>query len=99
MNKYYTRACNFYFGINAKQLIKKKKALPLCGNSNIAFDKIEVITRKINKVKSTFKKYVSKNIVENFDVEVTNFLQVCPKEMIDKLENPITNKSIVGKAS
>ena len=42
---------------------------------------------------------VSKNILENFDVEVNNFLQVCPKEMIDKLENPITNKSIVGKAS
>ena len=30
---------------------------------------------------------------------INNFLQVCPKEMIDKLENPITNKSIVGKAS
>jgi len=42
---------------------------------------------------------VSKNILENFDLEVNNFLQVCPKEMIDKLENPITNKSIVGKAS
>ena len=42
---------------------------------------------------------ISKNILENFDLEVNNFLQVCPKEMIDKLENPITNKSIVGKAS
>ena len=42
---------------------------------------------------------VSKNILENFDLEVNNFLQVCPKEMIDKLENPITNKNIVGKAS
>ena len=42
---------------------------------------------------------VSKNILENFDLEVNNFLQVCPKEMIDKLKNPITNKSIVGKAS
>ena len=59
MTKYYTRACNFYYGINAKQLIKKKTALPLCGNQNIAFDKIEVITRKKNKVISkiiNFKK-------------------------------------------
>ena len=52
MKKYYTRACNFYYGINAKLLIKKKLALPLCGNKNIAFDKIEVITRKNNKVLS-----------------------------------------------
>ena len=42
---------------------------------------------------------VSKNIIENFDVEVNNFLQVCPKEMLDKLKNPITKKSVVGKAS
>ena len=46
MRKYYTRACNFYYGKNAKQLIKKKIALPLCGIKNIAFDKVEVITRK-----------------------------------------------------
>jgi len=52
MTKYYTRACNFYYGINAKLLIKKKLALPLCGNKNIAFDKVEVITRKNNKVLS-----------------------------------------------
>ena len=52
MTKYYTRACNFYYGINAKLLIKKKLALPLCGNKNIAFDKVEIIARKKNKVLS-----------------------------------------------
>ncbi len=52
MTKYYTRACNFYYGINAKLLIKKKLALPLCGNKTIAFDKVEVFTRKSNKVLS-----------------------------------------------
>ena len=46
MTKYYTRACNFYYGFNARSLIKKRLALPLCGNKNIAFDKIEVFTRK-----------------------------------------------------
>ena len=50
MNKYYTRACNFYYGKNAKSLIKKKLALPLCGNKNIAFDKIEILKRKKNKI-------------------------------------------------
>ena len=45
MIKYYTRACNFKYGLTAKQLIKAKKALPLCGNKNISFDEIEIITR------------------------------------------------------
>ena len=33
---------------------------------------------------------LSKQIIANFDEEIKNFLQVCPKEMIDKLENPIS---------
>ena len=52
MKKYYTRACNFYYGSNANLLIKKKLALPLCGNRNIAFDKVEVFTRNKKKVLS-----------------------------------------------
>ena len=52
MIKYYTRACNFYYGKQAKYLIKKKIALPLCGNINIAFDKIEIFKRKDKKVQS-----------------------------------------------
>ena len=35
---------------------------------------------------------VSKKIINNFDLEVKNFYQICPKEMLDKLENPISNK-------
>ena len=45
MIKYYTRACNFKYGLTAKHLIKAKKALPLCGNKNISFDQVEIITR------------------------------------------------------
>jgi glutamate synthase (NADPH/NADH) large chain len=38
---------------------------------------------------------LSQNIINNFDEEIKNFVQVCPKEMLDKLENPITlNKTI-----
>ena len=54
MNKYYTRACNFYHGSQAKNLIKKKLALPLCGINNIAFDSIELFSRKKNEVNSKF---------------------------------------------
>ena len=52
MKKHYTRACNFYYGKYANLLIKKKLALPLCGNKYIAFDKVEIFTRNKNKVLS-----------------------------------------------
>ncbi len=54
MAKYYTRACNFYYGKQAQSLIKKKKALALCGNKNVAFDQIEIFTRKNKKVSTKF---------------------------------------------
>ena len=54
MTKYYTRACNFYHGIQAKSLIKKKKALPLCGNNEIAFNWVEIFIRKNKKITSKY---------------------------------------------
>jgi glutamate synthase (NADPH/NADH) large chain len=36
---------------------------------------------------------LAKKIFENFNAEMLNFLQICPKEMINKLENPISLKS------
>ena len=66
MIKYYTRACNFYYGSQAKILIKKKKALQLCGIKNIAFDSIEIFSRNDKKIKSKVIKvkdikYLKKN--------------------------------------
>ena len=52
MRKYYTRACNFYYGSAAKKLIYQKKALPLNSKKSIAFDKIEIFHREKNKTKS-----------------------------------------------
>ena len=49
MRKYYTRACNFYYGTKAKILIQKGLALPLCGNKDIAFKSIEILSREKNK--------------------------------------------------
>ena len=42
---------------------------------------------------------ISKNIIENFEKEIKNFLQVCPKEMLDKIHNPITLKPTTQAAS
>jgi len=52
MRKYYTRACNFYHGRVAEKLIRSKKALPLNGKKNLAFDNIEIFIRDKNKVNS-----------------------------------------------
>ena len=52
MRKYYTRACNFYHGSEARKLIQTKKALPLNGKNNIAFDSIEIFSREKRAVKT-----------------------------------------------
>ncbi len=52
MKKYYTRVCNFYYGSNSKNLVKKKKALPLNGNLEISFDHIEILSRNNSKLVS-----------------------------------------------
>ena len=52
MIKYYTRACNFYYGNLSKELIKKKKTLPLCGNKEISFDQVEIFSKNKNKITS-----------------------------------------------
>ena len=71
MTRYYTRACNFYYGLKSKNLVKKKKTLPLNGNSEISFDKIEIISRKssktinfneIHKLPISLKKKIKKDI-------------------------------------
>ena len=56
----------------------------------------------INYLKDLIKEHynetnsiLSKKIIENFDKEILNFVQICPKEMIDKLENPISTKPII----
>ena len=60
MQKYYTRACNFYYGSASKEKIKKKLALPLNGNNLISFDTIEIITRK-NKKKIHIREIKNQN--------------------------------------
>jgi len=42
---------------------------------------------------------LSKNIIDNFGEEIKNFIQVCPKEMLDKLTNPITLKKTIKDVS
>ena len=61
MPRYYTRACNFYYGSTSKKLVKEKKTMPLNGNNEISFDQVELISRKskrkilINKLSNLSK--------------------------------------------
>ena len=45
MIKYYTKACNFYFGSISKEKIKKRLSIPLHGDNLISFDTVEILTR------------------------------------------------------
>ena len=88
MAKYYTRACNFYYGKLANLLIKKKKALPLCGNKFIAFDNLEIFSRNKKKIKSRFinLKYIGK-LKNEERIKVKKDL----KKIISKRKNFLSN--------
>ena len=71
MGKYYTRACNFYYGSSSAEKVEKGLSLPLHGNKFISFDTIEIVTRnnikkinikKVNKLKNQIKKKISFDI-------------------------------------
>ena len=85
MRKYYTRPCNFHYGNYAKSLVKNKKALPLCGNLNIAFDKLEIFERK--------KKRIAKgniypiNEIKNLDKKIRSVITADLKNIISKRKN------------
>ncbi len=72
MPRYYTRVCNFYYGNESKNLVRKKKSFPLHQMKEISFDQIEIITRKskkkisINQIKN-LSKTLKKKI--NFDLK------------------------------
>ena len=73
MKKYYTRACNFFYGKLSIKLVNQKETFPLRGNKEISFNKIEIISRVSNK-KISIKKIkklpkVQKKKIEN-DIQV-----------------------------
>ena len=81
MKKYYTRACNFFYGPISKNLIKKKLSLPLCGDNSISFNQIEIFTRDKKKV-----------ISEIIDIKNINKLPLVIKKKILKDIKKITAK-------
>ena len=52
MIKYYTRACNFFYGRESKKLVKRRLCLPICNDDSISFNQIELFSKNKKIVKS-----------------------------------------------
>jgi len=65
--RYYTRACNFYYGSLSIKLVKTKKTLPIGGSKNISFDQIEIFSRKKNKIQT---KIINIKEIKNLSKEI-----------------------------
>ena len=73
MQKYYTRACNFYYNQTSIENIKKKISLPLGGNKSCSFDTIEIITRNnIKKINIKKIKYLPPKIKKKVLTDINN---------------------------
>ncbi len=88
MTKYYTRACNFYYGNNAKFLIKKKLALPLCGNNSIAFDKAEIFKRK---GKTIYSKIIKIKEIKKLNIPLKKKVNQDIRKITSKRNNFLPN--------
>ena len=86
MQRYYTRACNFYYGNKSKFLVNKKKALRLNGNQKISFDQIEIISR-------TSKKKISIKKLNSLSKEIRKQITLDLKKRKLQLE-PIMKKKL-----
>ena len=85
MRKYYTRPCNFYYGNYARKLISQKKALPLAGNIQIAFDGLEIFKR--NKKGLAESEFFSINEIKNFNKEKKKIINKDLKKITSKRKN------------
>ena len=75
MRRYYTRACNFYYGKKSKFLVGKKKTLPLNGNKEISFDHVEIISRHSKKeIEISNLKSLPKLLKKQIELDLKNII-------------------------
>ena len=87
MKKYYTRACNFFYGLHSKQLVKKKLTLPLCGDALISFNQIEIFTRE--------NKNISSKIIEIKNIK--KIPKTIKKKIQEDLKKITSKRKFIGK--
>ena len=57
------------------------------------------LKEKLNEFLKETNSVVAKEILDDFEVELKKFKQICPVEMLDKLDNPITLRTAIKKVS
>jgi dihydropteroate synthase len=77
MRRYYTRACNFYYGNESRSLVVTNKSIPLNGNKDISFDHIEIISR-------TSKRKISINKINNLAKSLKKMIKIDLKKIRTK---------------
>ena len=80
-----------------RELLKKGKILIKNGDYEYPIT-LQLIKESIKDFESKTSSQKAKKILENFEDELKKFKQVCPIEMLDKLDNPISFKPHVKKA-
>ena len=88
MRIYYTRACNFYHGTQAQNLIKKKLALSLCGKKDIAFDNIEILSRNEKT------KIINIKNIKKLPIKIKKIILIDLKKITSKRQNLKKNTNI-----
>ena len=88
MKKYYTRACNFYYGKEAVKLIQNKKGLPLCGNKKIAFTSVEILSKLKDKLSS---KVIDIKNIKNLNKKIKAKVKKDIKKISSRRKNFLKN--------
>ena len=82
-----------------------KKFENFANSTSIIWQQIETdfwktfLKENLNEFLKETNSVVAKEILDDFEVELKKFKQICPVEMLDKLDNPITLKSTIKKVS
>ena len=83
MKKYYTRACNFFYGSNSSEKVKKKISLPLNGSNLVSFDSIEILSKGQSKILNIKKiKFLNKDLKKKIEKDLQ---EITKKKSFKKL--------------
>ena len=59
----------------------------------------KILKDLITQFKNETNSKISEKIINNYENELNNFIQVCPIEMLDKLDQPISLKELKSKSA
>ena len=90
MSRYYTRVCNFYYGKYSKELVNKKKTIPL---NEIK----EILTEKVDDLHKIAKALITYETLTGEEIENIINKNIYPKDKIlEKSEDKDDQSSALG---